>query len=375
MNAMRTLKILYLLLAGICYLFFCLYLPQFSAYLLLCILFLPAVLFFAAHYSGAKLQAELVPPKPHAHIGEPFSCCVRLKNPTIFPISTVIFRIHLENETLTELDDVEFHEAVPPRQTVCIHVPVTPEHAGAVHVTLQSVQVLDTLLLFSHRKRFSAAFSVTALPEVPQPPASTSPLQAGEDAVMQPTTEPEEFLGVREYRSGDRMRAIHWKLSSCFPEPVVREYGIPARTPVTVAFLYAVQADNPQERGQELDAMLEALQACTAFFCANQDGVTVVLCRSDWHRSETITEEQSLLPLLENLLETPPEADAAACLSHWESLGETAAFCVTDTVLENPPFQKVFTAKAAGSDKHVSIAGNGAEIVYRTLTDSEGGAA
>ena len=137
----------------------------------------------------------------------------------------------------------------------------------------------------------------------------------------------------------------------------------------------AVQADNPQERGQELDAMLEALQACAAFFCVNQDGVTVVFCRSDWHRSETITEEQSLLPLLENLLETPPEADAAACLSHWESLGETAAFCVTDTVLENPPFQKVFTAKAAGSDKHVSIAGNGAEIVYRTLTDSEGGAA
>ena len=216
---------------------------------------------------------------------------------------------------------------------------------------------------------------MTALPEVPQPPASTSPLQAGEDAVIQPTTEPEEFLGVREYRSGDRMRAIHWKLSSRFPEPVVREYGIPARTPVTVAFLYAVQADNPQECGQELDAMLEALQACAAFFCANQDGVTVVFCRSDWHRSETITEEQSLLPLLENLLETPPEADAAACLSHWESLGETAAFCVTDTVLENPPFQKVFTAKAAGSDKHVSIAGSGAEIVYRTLTDSEGGAA
>ena len=98
MNAMRTLKILYLLLAGVCYLFFCLYLPQFSAYLLLCILLLPALLFFAAHYSGAKLQAELVPSKPHAHIGEPFSCCVRLKNPTIFPISTVIFRIHLENE-------------------------------------------------------------------------------------------------------------------------------------------------------------------------------------------------------------------------------------------------------------------------------------
>ena len=54
MNAMRTLKILYLLLAGVCYLFFCLYLPQFSAYLLLCILLLPALLFFVAHYSGAK---------------------------------------------------------------------------------------------------------------------------------------------------------------------------------------------------------------------------------------------------------------------------------------------------------------------------------
>ena len=110
------------------------------------------------------------------------------------------------------------------------------------------VQVLDTLLLFSHRKRFSAALSVTALPEVPQPPASTSPLQAGEDAVMQPTTEPEEFLGVREYRSGDRMRAIHWK-TEC-PLSGTGGASIPARTPGDGGISYAVQADNPQERGQ-----------------------------------------------------------------------------------------------------------------------------
>ncbi|MFQ9093834.1 MAG: DUF58 domain-containing protein [Ruminococcus sp.] len=65
-------------------------------------------------------------------------------------------------------------------------------------------------------------------------------MQHGDAAVMQPTTEPEEFLGVRDYRSGDRMRAIHWKLSSRFPEPVVREYGIPQKAPVAVGFLYAL---------------------------------------------------------------------------------------------------------------------------------------
>ena len=99
MNAMRTLKILYLLLAGVCYLFFCLYLPQFSAIFAAVYPAFAGVAFLCGTLQRGKVTGrKLVPPKPHAHIGEPFSCCVRLKNPTIFPISTVIFRIHLENE-------------------------------------------------------------------------------------------------------------------------------------------------------------------------------------------------------------------------------------------------------------------------------------
>ena len=59
MNAMWVTKFFYLLLAGIAYLFFCLYLPQFSAYLLLSILLLPLGFFLAAHLCGRKLQAEI----------------------------------------------------------------------------------------------------------------------------------------------------------------------------------------------------------------------------------------------------------------------------------------------------------------------------
>ena len=76
---MWVTKFFYLLLAGIAYLFFCLYLPQFSAYLLLSILLLPLGFFLAAHLCGRKLQAEISLSERETHLQESCCCTVSLK--------------------------------------------------------------------------------------------------------------------------------------------------------------------------------------------------------------------------------------------------------------------------------------------------------
>ena len=93
---MWVTKFFYLLLAGIAYLFFCLYLPQFSAYLLLSILLLPLGFFLAAHLCGRKLQAEISLSERETHLQESCCCTVSLKNPTWLPIGTVTFFLSVD---------------------------------------------------------------------------------------------------------------------------------------------------------------------------------------------------------------------------------------------------------------------------------------
>lgn len=373
MNAMWVTKFFYLLLAGIAYLFFCLYLPQFSAYLLLSILLLPLGFFLAAHLCGRKLQAEISLSERETHLQESCCCTVSLKNPTWLPIGTVTFFLSVENTTLHLGNQQEMQTSIAPRDTMQLEIPLVPSHCGQVRVTLHQCRIYDGIHLFSHRKRLNTSAVFTVLPGVPAPPVTDAGTQYGDAAVMQPTTEPEEFLGVRDYRSGDRMRAIHWKLSSRFPEPVVREYGIPQKAPVAVGFLYALP-DGMQDPGSSLDAMLEALLAAVSYFCENGDCVTVILCRVDQRRSETLTAANDLLPMLETLLESPPDTDAAGCLSILEESGDKITCCICGGGVRDIPAETVFTAAAGVPGQTTIAAGTAAKTVYQKLSDTEGGA-
>lgn len=115
---MWVTKFFYLLLAGIAYLFFCLYLPQFSAYLLLSILLLPLGFFLAAHLCGRKLQAEISLSERETHLQESCCCTVSLKNPTWLPIGTVTFFLSVENTTLHLGNQQEMQTSIAPRDTM-----------------------------------------------------------------------------------------------------------------------------------------------------------------------------------------------------------------------------------------------------------------
>ena len=169
------------------------------------------------------------------------------------------------------------------------------------------------------------------------------------------------------------MRAIHWKLSSRFPELVVRKYGIPQKAPVAVGFLYALP-DGMQDPGSSLDAMLEALLAAVSYFCENGDCVTVILCRADQRRSETLTAANDLLPMLETLLESPPDTDAAGCLSILEESGDKITCCICGGGVRDIPAETVFTAAAGVPGQTTIAAGTAAKTVYQKLSDTEGGA-
>ena len=102
------------------------------------------------------------------------------------------------------------------------------EHCGAVEVSLDSVECGDLFGLFCFRR--PVRIKRICLIEPPLFPLNSDLLEMdellaedGENISQRKCPDSFEPDGVREYRPGDRIQAIHWKLSSKTDQLLVRE--------------------------------------------------------------------------------------------------------------------------------------------------------
>ncbi len=303
-------KLIGLLLVGGCFLFAILYLPKFSVYLLLSLLILGLLLFCFVHICGRFITAELLHESASVMVGVPFTGTILLHNAAYLPVGNVRLTLHVENETLMETSQIQLYTSIPKRSDCTQLFEITPLHCGKLRMELTAVRSYDWLQLFSHRIRCHSAVQFTmSLPCVPPPPQNNT-LQAkfDEGAAILPTLEPAEFLGLREYQDGDRVRSIHWKLSSRSNVPIVRQYGIIEPTAFTVALVYALL---PENTGDHLEAMLTALSALFQAANAANRSVRLLVYTSAGcvHLSVPSNAPNECFRLL---LESPPESNPEA---------------------------------------------------------------
>ena len=328
---MWTHKLFYLLLTGIALLFSILYLPPFSVYLFWSLLLAGVALFFLAHGCGCRVTAELLTPVGDVSADMPFTGTVLLHNESFLPIGTVSVVVCIENETLGETSFCRVSGTVPQRNDRPLEFVVTPTHCGKIRLELNQIKSYDWLHLFSHRaKKMPRAQFVTVLPKMDLSPDITFQHTAKAEASMHPTDSPEEFLWMREYQAGDRMRSIHWKLSSRLSAPVVRQYGMPEQEKFIVSLSYALLPDIP-DPGDRLDTMLMTiLTLVQAAYAANQTFQLLVCSDTDCTRSITAV-PQMHCGILHTILESPPGHDPAACKAVLSQDGQIYDAWITDT--------------------------------------------
>ena len=203
--------------------------------------------------------------------------------------------------------------------------PTSADHCGLLELQVKRLQVYDYLGLFSFPVR---APEPTRLPVLPNPVDPGHPeLPEGWGIRPAPGSTLRRTIGedydLREYRPGDPLRSVHWKLSSKWDDLIVRE---PAETIVPLVLLTFDRYGAPERLDRLLDRVtgyshtLLAIQRPHAIQWRDRDGIPVRCHISDEKelREALLTVLAAPAPLQAPPSDEcpPPDADGPAILIH-----------------------------------------------------------
>jgi len=159
----------------------------------------------------------------------------RSKFASIFNISyTLLCRNQFTGESITLMFQGE-------NNVFSIHA----HHCGVLQIQFTNVQISDPLGLFSRHISFTEGCQVIILPigHAVEIPLIGDTLDGDEYSTLKAGMDVSETYAIREYRPGDPIRSIHWKLSEKLDKIMVREFGLPVGSSVLIVLEAASNVD------------------------------------------------------------------------------------------------------------------------------------
>lgn len=249
------------------------------------------------------------------------SLTVTVHNAAMFGASRVRVKLRLQNLLTGESENKTVWLAVDRQTKADALSSFVPSHCGKISVTAEELDVFDAFGFFCLKKPVSENTAVLILPQIYPIQISIGQHSAqdpdsAEYSMLRAGNDPGETFALREYRPGDRIRDIHWKLSEKTDRLTVREYGLPVNN--TILILY----DNICTDGGRTADMCENIGESTVSFSAalceaklphdiglyDAEKRSIVLIH--------ITGEDDLNASLSDILSAQPTADSLTVTEH-----------------------------------------------------------
>ncbi|MBE5967188.1 MAG: DUF58 domain-containing protein [Lachnospiraceae bacterium] len=306
---MFSSKIKYLLLVVFVGLLSILYNEYVMGIIFITVLALPFVLFALLCYCYKRVRAELASVVHVVTKGETVPVVVQLYNPTIFPIYGLKIYLTYKNSYSSKRYKKEFIATMDGRSNLKVSCNLLSEYSGNIEISLRGIRCYDYLKLFSLKKKRKDTIKVAVLPsliELEEDFVSNQGRQLVESeyySQIKSGDDPSEVFSIREYREGDRIQRIHWKLSSKQNQLMIKEFS----NPLNCAVLIYLDFDIPtgKERLPVTDALLECSLSLSYSFLAQKQyhyfswyDSNQGICR----RNRIIT-EKDLFEVVDGLLE------------------------------------------------------------------------
>lgn len=273
------------------------------AALCLCV-FLPLLSFGLNFTLRGKLQLSLTLQTSAAkNSAVPISA--ELRNRSFFPALRVIVPLRVRNDLTGECQQPELLMSAGTRSGQSVTFLLGSSYCGRLSIQADRAWVMDYFGFLPVRVPLTASARTTVLPDMFSSEVRLSPAASESDGGMENRrgTDRSEVYQLREYRPGDDVRQIHWKLSSKLDELVWKEPSMPESRSLLVIWDKRMSATPAQ-----MDTLAEAVSSvCQAIV---NGGLPFELC---WTEEEPcfqwIEREDQLLQVIASLVKTAGTAD------------------------------------------------------------------
>lgn len=192
--------------------------------------------------------------------GEGGTLRICVENGTMLPLCLIGIRLRLTNLLTGQSEVRRCRIQVRPRGTETEEYGIASAHCGRIVIEAERCRVYDPFGLVGIRLKKTALAQVTVQPKgfvqtifvspdanCPDDSESYAPDRAGYDL--------SEVYQLREYRPGDSLRQMHWKLSGKLDRLVIREASLPVSRSVLLLW-ERTQKAAPEETDAQADVVI-----------------------------------------------------------------------------------------------------------------------
>lgn len=227
-------------------------------------LILIPVLFWQAEKLKSKVKGELKIPELFIQKQQEFPVEIQLENKSYLPLPSVLVKLYWENQFTKEVSYAKESAMLDAKGQAVLLMMVKSEYCGKIRIGIEEIRVQDYLCLFSKKAAAkSTGKEIVVLPRIHKINLNTvnfvqdrqegqeySHARSGEDT--------SEVFDVHEYRQGDTLQRIHWKLLAKTDKYFVKEYSLPMEQTILV-FLDMYWDGAKEFTREQLDLFLEVL--------------------------------------------------------------------------------------------------------------------
>lgn len=250
-------------LLGILFLWACIVIFQqpFLFMFLFLLIILPCLSIWFFHLAVSKCKINVYSEVSSVENGNTVPVVLECRNDSFFPLFACIFEFTLQNFYKPNSQLHKLSLPVLPKRTNTIRIPVETAYCGMLSLEANALYISDYLHFVTKEIPLSLRVQVPVLPatcNVNLP--STAPVTDG----MEEFTESDhkgnlssDIKEIREYRPGDRLQRIHWKLSAKLDDLLVKE--MEHTTVLSLVILPECNAERIQDTAIVLRSVLEQL--------------------------------------------------------------------------------------------------------------------
>jgi len=161
--------------------------------------------------------------------GADLEVTIGMKNPTIFPIPKHLIDLKISNLFYPNEEIHTVWTGLKIRSEQTVTIPLSILYSGYLRISLFQVRIPDYLNFFTFKRKADLIKDIPILPIRLNDTFSTMAVGGSGNVELSESdivgNDATQMIDVREYRPGDRLNTIHWKLSVKAGEIMVKQFG------------------------------------------------------------------------------------------------------------------------------------------------------